>query len=335
MGYPVHAWQVRAGFIPVHGNEVCDLRGSGTEADPYLIGTVAELKEIGNDGDCEAAIEGTHYRLYQDITLYGPMWQPFDIGTFDDFIQFGEAENKSVLDGDGYSITGVNVSSSESLGLFGMVTNFKVEDLSVGIQSLTCEVAINPTDPETEGCIAGGLAAEMVFSEINSVSIFMGYDNFQYGYTPEWFGMVAGAAFQVTIDGLSLRGTPDRAAAGYYLTGGIFGFGIDVSATRVAISDLNLQGDGDVGGLVGVLLLTKDLSFSEIQIFEGEISGPDYDRTGALFGAVNFADFQLPGPGNPATISDLNLNLTNIAVNAETYFEDDTDGSTQIGRAHV
>lgn len=67
------------------------MSGSGTEADPYQITTADELKTISGS---------SHYKLMNDIALTGE-WTP--IGSF-----------SGTLDGDGKTISGVNVSNSNT-----------------------------------------------------------------------------------------------------------------------------------------------------------------------------------------------------------------------------
>ena len=78
--------------------------GTGTEQDPYLIATPAQLNNVRNDFTA-------HYKLINDIDL--AEW-----GNWEPIVSFG-----GVFDGDGYTIRNmtVNESSYQYAGLFGYV----------------------------------------------------------------------------------------------------------------------------------------------------------------------------------------------------------------------
>ena len=116
--------------------------GSGTASDPYLIQTPAQLQAMEED-------LSAHYRLSANLSLNGIAWRPI-----------GDAEHPFTgsLDGNGYSITGLNLSYSGTpaepvrAGLFDLLQG-SVEDLSLS-GSITADLSGTAIQ-------AGLLAAEM------------------------------------------------------------------------------------------------------------------------------------------------------------------------------
>lgn len=99
------------------------LQGYGTEANPYLIGTAAELEWFRDHVNGDAS--GTPYRtecakLTNDITLKS--WTPFAPENGDIRNAFG-----GTFDGNGHTISGLNGSN----GLFGFVNGATIKNLKV------------------------------------------------------------------------------------------------------------------------------------------------------------------------------------------------------------
>ena len=101
------------------------LQGSGTEADPYSIGTAAELKWFRDHVNGDES--GTPYRtecakLTNDITLKS--WTPFAPGNGDIRNAFG-----GTFDGNGHTIKNLTLTSGD--GLFASVCDAKITNLKV------------------------------------------------------------------------------------------------------------------------------------------------------------------------------------------------------------
>ena len=102
------------GAASVHAS---DLSGSGTQEDPYLIKTAADLAAIHND-------LSAHYALDADIDLFGRIFEPIGNGA--------EGAFTGSLDGRGHTIRGLelNLQDSKYVGLFGYLEG-SVSDLKL------------------------------------------------------------------------------------------------------------------------------------------------------------------------------------------------------------
>ena len=105
-----------------------DPQGSGTKEAPYVITTAEQLANIKNDLD-------GYYKLGNNIELTGN-WTP--LGTFEaaEGDEEGETPDTSkaftgVFDGDGKTISGLNVEGSVAAGLFGCVANGTVKNVTI------------------------------------------------------------------------------------------------------------------------------------------------------------------------------------------------------------
>ena len=112
--------------------------GAGTEANPYLIATAAELKTLADEVDAGDSKSGVYYALSADIDLSEYVtWDP--IGAKDKSSSDMNAGFAGVLDGRGNIITGMNVGSCQYGGLFG--SNFTGTILNLGIEDSTVDVS--------------------------------------------------------------------------------------------------------------------------------------------------------------------------------------------------
>ena len=101
------------------------LSGSGTEDDPYLLATAADLKAFRDMANAEASSK-LCATLTADIDLGGEAWTPFEGPTV------GGAY-AGTFDGANHTIKGlsVNLTSSKGAGLFGTVCGATIKNLKV------------------------------------------------------------------------------------------------------------------------------------------------------------------------------------------------------------
>ena len=101
------------------------LSGSGSSAaDPYLIKTAAELKELADQVNGGDPCAGEYFRLEADITLSG------------EWIPIGTEQNpfKGTFDGAGHTISGLSINNNaaeDGQGLFGYINTAKIQNLTV------------------------------------------------------------------------------------------------------------------------------------------------------------------------------------------------------------
>lgn len=101
------------------------LSGSGTEDDPYLLATAADLKAFRDMANAQAS-STLCATLTADIDLGGEDWKPFEGPTVGDAYA-------GTFDGANHTIKGlsVNLTSSKGAGLFGTVCGATIKNLKV------------------------------------------------------------------------------------------------------------------------------------------------------------------------------------------------------------
>lgn len=119
--------------------------GEGSETNPYLIKSVADLKLLANKlkeytGDAKYGYNNRYFELTSDLIINGE-WEP--IGNI------GKAF-RGIFDGKGHTISGnITISKLETnqgAGLFGVITTAGVTNLPCGIiKNLTSKVNISAT----------------------------------------------------------------------------------------------------------------------------------------------------------------------------------------------
>ena len=103
------------------------LSGSGTEDDPYLLATVADLKAFRDMANAEASSK-LCATLTADIDLGGEAWTPFEPSS-----GYVSEAYAGTFDGANHTIKGlsVNSTSSKGVGLFGTVCGATIKNLKV------------------------------------------------------------------------------------------------------------------------------------------------------------------------------------------------------------
>ena len=149
--------------------------GNGTENNPYMITTPAELAQLAtyvNDGN--TAYNDKHYKLGNDLDLSayqtGSGWNP--IGSY----SYGSSSNKSfngVFDGNNKVISNLKITDRECCGLFGFVLGtVKNTGVSVNINLFT-EFPSHYYIGGIAGCNGGNVSncysTGLIYVNINSV----------------------------------------------------------------------------------------------------------------------------------------------------------------------
>lgn len=113
--------------------------GNGSVGEPYQIKTPGQLKLMANN--LNNSVDGSlsaYYKLIANIDLNNQEWQPM-VGTSD--VVF-----KGCLDGSGYTISGLNIQTVNSIadnnyyGLFGYVKGGSIKNLTVFEPHVECSV---------------------------------------------------------------------------------------------------------------------------------------------------------------------------------------------------
>ncbi len=107
--------------------------GTGTETDPYTIGSLEELKEFRDSVNAGNDYDGKYVVLTANIVIDGE-WNPIGEGTRSGSGYTGNAF-KGIFDGQGHTISGLTVKTSDdaddAVGLFGVVDGGTVQDLNL------------------------------------------------------------------------------------------------------------------------------------------------------------------------------------------------------------
>lgn len=224
--------------------------GIGTEQDPYLVYTAADLNNVRADLDA-------NYLQMADIDLTGIPWIP--IGTF-----YGS------YNGNGKTITGLTVyddTPGSYGGLFGRTQDATLENITIVDCDIAATIVVGAlcaiaSDSSISGCIAsgdltllgagdcGGLIGETIKYLISSVITNCHANVNVNAPLANNVGGLIGNSF-ATISECSSRGEITGAGAA---AGGLAGFYSGWSGTGIAnsYSQVNISGTfGKVGGLLG------------------------------------------------------------------------------------
>ncbi len=234
--------------------------GSGTEDDPYLIATPAQLAYLSASF---AEYAGDYFRLTADLNLGARPWTPIGKhATYHDGTKYVVGEFTGVFDGDGHTIsnlfvnvTAENLSTMPSAGLFGAISNATIKNLHV-----TGEVNSDnggTTDDLLNGIVrgaAGGIVGRTTAGEsiIQNCSFDGTVNKTSGGGAGGIVGMTQNTV-STTIDGCSVNGTITAVGTG---AGGIVG-DLRSGGSNIPVYITNCYTTGAVsggtgtGGLVG------------------------------------------------------------------------------------
>ena len=257
--------------------------GTGTQNDPYIIKTAAQLAYLAQNVNEGESYEGGYFKLAEDITL-----NTSDMFAYDENgIITGAAEGKTPyewtpigksgrecfsgrFDGNGHIISGIYVNSSEAYeGLFGYCVNATVKNLGVvdGYMEAYADVGgiVGRNEADSGSSIVSNCYnACTVTSRLNGLQANAG-------------GIVGyNKAYSGTAEVSNCYNTGAVSGSDEYMAG-IVGRNeaYSTSAVAIVLSCRNagqVNGDLYVGGVVG---FNKDGSITDC-LNEGEVSGGKY-----------------------------------------------------------
>ena len=203
------------GAVSVHA---ASLSGSGTQEDPYLIKTAADLASVHDD-------LSAHYALDADIDLFGKIFEPIGNGA--------EGAFTGSLDGRGHTIRGLELGLEDSkyVGLFGYLEG-SVSDLKLS--------EVNIVGGRYVGAVAGniGLGGSVTDCTVLSGSV-TSYESAVSAYIGGITGLCEGTLNQCSNAAAVVKGGSSSVTA---YVGGLAG--------RVT-EDLKLNGCGNTGRIIG------------------------------------------------------------------------------------
>jgi len=230
------------------------MAGEGTEANPYTIASLAQLKAFRDDVNEGNNYQGKFVKLTADIDLNNEEWTPIGNITYDSKYKPADASKvfSGVFNGNGKVISNLKVASNvggadtqANVGLFGITGEGAV------IKDLTLTNVNIETDGRNVGAIAGfAYKATLKNITVNGNIQIKGGNN------------VAGIAgmtryYAMSATGISVIGNDGSAIVGNNIVGGIFAEiapnGSEQKFDGLNVENVAITGVGGVGGIVGLL----------------------------------------------------------------------------------
>ena len=231
--------------------------GSGTESDPYLVGTADDMTGIPS----VLALGGIrHFKMTSDI----------DMAQVDDWTPVVSQDKAYGIDfdGNGHVITAFRCSDKESASMFGMiygsVRNLTLRNCSVSNGSQCALLAVYGGD--ASGVCTATLSG--IHAENCTVSMT--------GTAAAPVGGLIANAYKTTMTGCSFQGEVSTSAgSGSMYIGGLVGkVALDGVSLSRCCADLTLtvKGGSQIGGLVGSCVTACSVSITDCYT-RGEIKG--------------------------------------------------------------
>ncbi len=283
-GYPILAWQPEADGT-LNGTYTPPFaQGSGTEADPYLISSLDELKRLS----LVEVYWDKHFRQTADLTFLAA-----DFESGGDFYYGGEGfspiGNEEVpfsgsYNGDGHSINGlyINRPTLSHIGMFGYITD-TIKNVTLNNVDITgdeyigglagyvtgginnCHVSGNISGDRYSGGVAGYLQYGIISESSSSCTVHSSWG--------ETGGLVA-----MCREGYVEKCYSSGNISSYQYTGGLVGLNYS-STLKNSYSTASVEGGSQYsGGLVGY----NSKSYIENCYSTGSVSGTQY--VGGLIG---------------------------------------------------
>ena len=278
------------------------LPGSGTEDDPYVISTPAQLDQVRNDLDA-------WYVLESDIDMVS--WSGLNNRGFSPIAQDGFQGH---FDGQGHTIRNLHINSdADYAGLFGILLGAEIRNLNIEDARLESASAIGA------GIVAGAASNSAVIENCHVTGSMM--DVTSGGGQAQVGGIAGGVLGAAQIRQCSFNGSISAPASnkaggiagllsrsgslieacysqgsilGNEYTGGIAGQANQTSSLRNCYSNMEVSGLGVIGGVVGyVSATTVDHVYAT-----GRLSAlPEAGRDAAVGGLVGQIRGMMTGEG--------------------------------------
>jgi len=206
--------------------------GSGSETDPYLISTSAQLAYLAQQVNGGTSYEGKYFRQTANFDLAGKKWTP--IGNFPN-------EFKGHFDGDNKEVYDLNVDITGSYaGLFGNIRNGSVKNVRICSGSVKASLYY-----------VGGIVGEFNYSTMENCTASVNVSGNSN------VGGLAGSISGSTVSNChflsgEIVGSGDGNWDGEYV-GGIVGHvqSSNVSTVKDCSANASVKGKMNVGGLCG------------------------------------------------------------------------------------
>lgn len=234
--------------------------GTGTESDPYLVSTEAQLRSIASD----SSLLSKSYILVNDIALANGNWTP--IGTYES--ENSNAPFTGVFEGAGHTVSGMNVNvTSGYAGFFGIVKGAQISDLTV-------KGKVNTTGGKAAGGLTGGIINDVSGDNANPTVIM----------NCEFNGSVYGTTKVGGLVGLANSANEEADRANIYINGcahtGTVNDTVRAGTSMAALGDY-------AGGIVGVANAVNISScYNTVTVIGGSYVGGITGKTGENAGTT-------------------------------------------------
>lgn len=279
-------------------NEVADsLKGSGTENDPYLISTAADLAYLANKVNIQTSTPTyDYYKMTDNINLAYNEWVP--IGVYGNKNQYFYGS----FDGNGYTISDLYITQPNQnyVGLFGYVKDSKIKNLTVtgAIESIEADGALN----------IGGIVGYATATNLTELSVkYFNIGGMSVDTGTSSVGTIVGTSEKGTIDSCKSEDCSINLKSGSYNAGMVVGYCLSdiydcsVSSTDEGLfSAANSVKNSNIGGMCGVLSNTAERCSVNAPYFSNNIKTTS-SRIGGFVGqfdgevkvcSVKFTDSQ-------------------------------------------
>lgn len=266
-------------------NEISDsLSGSGTEENPYLISTAADLAYLANKVNMQSAAPTyEYYKLTDNINLTYTEWVP--IGVYNNENQYFYGS----FDGNGYTISDLYMTKENQgyVGLFGYVKNSEFKNLTVtgAIEGISSSNTLN----------IGGIIGYADNSNLVGLSSkYFNIGSIATG-TADYsaVGTAVGKTIGGTIENCEAYNSNINLKSGKFISGMIAGYcGSDITNCRVESTEGGLfstsaaVGSFYMGGLCGMLTKNADKCIIKAPYFSNNIKTTDISSVGGLVGEL-------------------------------------------------
>ena len=227
--------------------------GSGTEADPYIITTETQLRNLSTDVNSGINYRGEYFKLGADITL---MQEFTPIGYEYRTYYFG-----GTFDGDGHTISGLNVTQGangqNNVGLFGFINYATIKNLTVAgtvsgnqyVGGIVGDALESTITNVTNNCtVVGAQCVGGVVGRIDSSTVINSCNFGNVNGTNNVGGILGNGTYDATIRNSYNHGNITGTSYG---VGGIAGNMEGVSTITNVYNIGTISGSSLVGGVLG------------------------------------------------------------------------------------
>jgi predicted outer membrane repeat protein len=219
------------GTVPTANAAYAFSGGSGTQADPYIIGNAADLAQLAANVNAGTAYSGEYFQQTVDIDLGNNAWTP--IG--------GAAPASGGIPGGGYFAGTYDGYRAEYIGTFN---TYVIDGLNV--QAST--TAANNNGYGLFGCIQGGTLQNL---SLGSGSVNMGTGNISY--LGAFVGYTNGTLYNLHNVGTTVYVNNASASQAGGIAGAVENNGSTAIIVQYCSNESSVTGRGRVGGIVGAV----------------------------------------------------------------------------------